>query len=142
MGFVKEFKEFAMRGNLVDVAVAFVMGAAFGKIISSFVDGIIMPIVGMMTGGVDFSEQKIVLKEAIPEIKNVDGTVIPAIAEVSVKYGFFLTNIIDFIFVALAVFLVIKVINSMKKTEPVPPPPGPSNEEQLLMEIRDLLKSK
>ena len=142
MGLVKEFKEFAMRGNLVDVAVAFVMGAAFGKIISSFVDGIVMPIVGMMTGGVDFNNQKYVLKEAVPELKNADGTVVPAIAEVSVKYGAFITNIIDFIFVALAVFVVIKAINSMKKSEPAPPPPGPSNEELLLMEIRDTLKSK
>lgn len=142
MGFVKEFKEFAMRGNLVDVAVAFVMGAAFGKIISSFVDGIVMPVIGMLTGGVDFSEKKMVLKDAVPELKNADGTIVPAVAEVSVKYGAFITNIIDFIFVALAVFLVIKAINSMKKAEPAPPPPGPSNEEALLMEIRDLLRSK
>ncbi len=142
MGFVKEFKEFAMRGNLVDVAVAFVMGAAFGKIISSFVDGIIMPMVGMLTGGIDFSDQKFVLKQAIPEIKNADGTIIPAIAEVSLKYGMFITTIIDFIFVALAVFMVIKAINTMKKAEPAPPPAEPTYQEQLLKEIRDLLKSK
>ena len=142
MGFVKEFKEFAMRGNLVDVAVAFVMGAAFGKIISSFVDGIVMPVVGMMTGGVDFSEKKITLKAPIAEIKNPDGTIIPAVQEVAIKYGVFITNVIDFIFVALAVFLVIKAINSMKKAEPAPAPAGPTNEEILLKEIRDLLKSK
>src|SRR5688572_6291516 len=108
MGFIKEFKEFAMRGNLVDVAVAFVMGAAFGKIISSFVDGIVMPVVGMLTGGVDFSQQKIMLKDAVAEIKNADGTIVPAVAEVSIKYGIFITNLIDFIVVAFAVFLVIK----------------------------------
>ena len=142
MGLVKEFKEFAMRGNLGDVAVAFVMGVAFGKIVSSFVDGIVMPLVGMLTGGVDYSNKKIILKEAVAEVKNADGTVIPAITEVSIKYGVFITNIIDFIFVALAVFMVIKAINKMKKAEPAPPPPGPSNEELLLMEIRDLLKSK
>jgi large conductance mechanosensitive channel len=142
MGFVKEFKEFAMRGNLVDVAVAFVMGAAFGKIISSFVDGIVMPVIGMLTGGIDFSDQKIVLKTAVPELKNADGTIVPAVAEVAVKYGAFITNVIDFIFVALAVFMVIKAINTLKKTEPAPPAAGPTNEEQLLMEIRDLLKSK
>ncbi len=92
MGIIKEFKEFAMRGNLVDVAVAFVMGAAFGKIISSFVDGIVMPVIGMVTGGVDFSDKKILLKHAVPEFKNTDGTIVPAIAEVSVKYGIFITN--------------------------------------------------
>jgi large conductance mechanosensitive channel len=140
MAFIKEFKEFAMRGNLVDVAVAFVMGAAFGKIVSSFVDGIVMPLVGMLLGGVDFSDKKIVLKEAAAEIKNADGSVIPAITEVSVKYGQFITNLIDFIVVAFAVFLVIKAINTMKKAEPAPPPAGPSNEEKLLSEIRDLLK--
>lgn len=140
MGFVKEFKEFAMRGNLVDVAVAFVMGAAFGKIVTSFVDGIVMPMVGMLTGGVDFSEKVIVLKDAVAETTASDGTVIPAVAEVSIKYGAFITNLIDFIIVAFAVFLVIKGINSMKKAEPAPPPAGPSTEEKLLTEIRDLLK--
>jgi len=140
MGFIKEFKDFAMRGNLVDVAVAFVMGAAFGKIISSFVDGIVMPVVGMLTGGVDFSQQKIMLKDAVGEIKNADGTIVPAVAEVSIKYGIFITNLIDFIVVAFAVFLVIKAINTMKKAEPEAAPAGPTNEEKLLTEIRDLLK--
>jgi large conductance mechanosensitive channel len=140
MGFVKEFKEFAMRGNLVDVAVAFVMGAAFGKIVTSFVDGIVMPLVGMLTGGVDFSDKKIVLQEAVAEGTDAVGAVIPAVTEVSIKYGAFITNLIDFIVVAFAVFLVIKGINSMKKAEPAPPPAGPSSEEKLLTEIRDLLK--
>ena len=140
MGFIKEFKEFAMRGSLVDIAVAFVMGAAFGKIVSSFVDGIVMPAIGMLTGGVDFSEKRVILKDGIAELKNADGTVIPAIAEVSIKYGVFITNLIDFLVVAFAVFMVIKGINSMKKAEPAPAPAGPTNEEKLLMEIRDLLK--
>ncbi len=140
MGFVKEFKEFAMRGNLVDVAVAFVMGAAFGKIVTSFVDGIVMPLVGMLTGGVDFSDKKIILQEAVAEGTDAVGAVIPAVTEVSIKYGAFITNLIDFIVVAFAVFLVIKGINSMKKAEPAPPPAGPSSEEKLLTEIRDLLK--
>ena len=142
MGFLKEFKEFAMRGNLVDVAVAFVMGAAFGKIISSFVDGIVMPVISMLTGGVDFADKKIMLKEAVPELKNADGTIVPAIAEVSIKYGIFITNVIDFILVAFAVFLVIKGINTLKKSEPAPPPSPPTTEEKLLTEIRDLLKNK
>jgi large conductance mechanosensitive channel len=104
MGFIKEFKEFAVRGNLVDTAVAFVMGAAFGKIVSSFVEGIVMPMVGMLTGGVDFNDKKLILQDAVAEIKNADGTIIPAVAEVSIKYGVFITNLIDFIIVAFAVF--------------------------------------
>ncbi len=140
MSILKEFKEFAMRGNLVDVAVAFVMRVAFGKIISSFVDGIVMPVVGMLTGGVDFKDKKIILKQGIAEMKNVDGTIVPAVAEVSVKYGIFITNVIDFIFVAFAVFLVIKGINSMKKSEPSAPPAPPTDDVKLLVEIRDLLK--
>lgn len=140
MGFIKEFKDFAVRGNLVDTAVAFVMGASFGKIVSAFVEGIVMPMVGMLTGGVDFNDKKFILQQAVAEVKNADGTVVPAVAEVSIKYGVFITNLIDFIIVAFAVFMVIKGINSMKKAEPAPPPPGPSNEEKLLSEIRDLLK--
>lgn len=141
MSFIKEFKEFAVRGNLVDTAVAFVMGASFGKIVSSFVDGIVMPMVGMLTGGVDFNDKKWVLKEAIPEVKDAAGKVVEkAILEVSVKYGTFLTNLIDFIIVAFAVFMVIKAINKMKKQEEAPAPAGPSSTDQLLMEIRDSLK--
>jgi large conductance mechanosensitive channel len=139
MGMLKEFKEFAMRGNLVDIAVAFVMGAAFGKIVTSFVDGIIMPLIGMLLGGVDYSNKKWVLKPASAEVVSPDGTIVPAIAEVSVKYGAFITNILDFIIVAFAVFLVIKAINSMKKPVVVAVV-GPSSEEVLLTEIRDLLK--
>lgn len=140
MGLLKEFKDFAMRGNLVDVAVAFVMGASFGKIVSSFVDGIVMPFIAMLTGGIDFSDKKWILSEGVAESTGTDGTVIPAIAEVSVNYGVFITNLVDFIVVAFAVFMVIKAINNMKKAEPAPAPPGPSNEEKLLSEIRDLLK--
>lgn len=143
MSFIKEFKEFAVRGNLVDTAVAFVMGASFGKIVSSFVDGIIMPLVGMLTGGVDFNDKKLILKEAIPEVKDASGKVIEkAILEVSVKYGSFLTNLIDFVIVAFAVFLVIKAINKMKKKEEAAPaaPAEPSSTDKLLIEIRDSLK--
>ena len=130
-----------MRGNLVDIAVAFVMGASFGKIVSSFVDGIVMPLVGMLTGGVDFNDKKWVLKDAIPEVKDAAGKVVEkAVLEVSVKYGTFLTNLIDFIIVAFAVFLVIKAINKMKKQEEAPAPAGPSSTDQLLIEIRDALK--
>jgi large conductance mechanosensitive channel len=143
MGMLKEFKEFAMRGNLVDVAVAFVMGAAFGKIVSSFVDGIVMPLIGMLTGGIDFNDKKFILKDAVPEVKDAAGKVVTkAIAEVSVKYGTFITNVIDFIIVAFAVFMVIKGINAMKKKEEAVPaaPAEPSSTDKLLMEIRDSLK--
>ncbi len=143
MGMLKEFKEFAMRGNLVDVAVAFVMGAAFGKIVSSFVDGIIMPLVGMLTGGIDFNDKKWLLKDAIPEVKDAAGKVVTkTIPEVSVKYGTFLTNVIDFIIVAFVVFLVIKAINRMKKKQEVAPAaaPEPSSTDKLLIEIRDALR--
>ncbi|HRH59293.1 MAG TPA: large-conductance mechanosensitive channel protein MscL [Chitinophagaceae bacterium] len=143
MAFIKEFKEFAMRGNLVDTAVAFVMGAAFGKIVSAFVDGMVMPLVGLLTGGVDFSEKKWILQNGVAEIKDGSGNVLTAaVAEVSVKYGIFITAVIDFIVVALAVFMVIKAINRMKKKEEAAPaaPPEPSSTDKLLMEIRDSLK--
>lgn len=143
MSMLKEFKEFAMKGNLVDIAVAFVMGASFGKIVSSFVDGIVMPLIGMITGGVDFSDKVLILKHAVPEVKGPDNVVITkAIAEVSLKYGTFITNLFDFIVVAFSVFLVIKAINRMKKAEVAKPaaPAEPSSTDKLLAEIRDALK--
>ncbi len=140
MGMLKEFKEFAVRGNLVDTAVAFIIGASFGKIVSSFVDGMVMPLVGMLTGGVDFNDKKWVLQNGVDAIKDTAGTVVtPAVAEVSVKYGVFITNLIDFIIVAFAVFMVIKGINKMKK-EPAAEAAAPSSTDTLLMEIRDSLK--
>ena len=141
MPFIKEFKDFAIRGNLIDTAVAFVMGASFGKIVSAFVDGIVMPLVGMLTGGIDFNDKKWVLKEAIVEVKEAGNIVVKAVPEVSIKYGSFITNLIDFMIVAFAVFIVIKAINKIKKKEEntiIAPPPSTS--EQLLMEIRDALK--
>lgn len=143
MGMLKEFKDFAVRGNLVDTAVAFVMGAAFGKIVSSFVDGMVMPLVGMLTGGVDFSKMVFVLKDGTAAVKDAAGKVVtPEVAEVSVKYGAFITNVIDFVIVAFAVFMVIKTINRTKKQEAAAPaaPPEPSSTDKLLAEIRDALK--
>ena len=140
MGMLKEFKEFAVRGNLVDMAVAFVMGVSFGKIVSAFVDGMVMPLIGMLTGGIDFTQKKIILKEGIAAVKDAGGKVItPEVVELSVKYGIFLINVIDFIIVAFAVFMVIKAINRLKRKEEAAPPP-PSTTDQLLMEIRDSLK--
>ncbi len=133
MGFLKEFKGFAMKGNVVDMAVGIIIGSAFGKIVSSLVNDVVMPPLGMLIGGVDFTELQIVLKQATAEA--------PAVA---IKYGAFINNIIDFIIVALAIFLVIKSMNNMKKKEEAKPakPPEPSKEEKLLTEIRDLLKKK
>jgi large conductance mechanosensitive channel len=141
MGMFKEFKEFAVRGNLVDTAVAFVMGVAFGKVVSGFVEGMVVPLIGMITGGIDFSEKKWILKHAVAVEKDTAGKVIsPAVAEVSVKYGLFVTNLIDFLIVAFAVFLAIKAINQIRRTEAAAAPPEPSSTDKLLMEIRDELK--
>ncbi|SEM52447.1 large conductance mechanosensitive channel [bacterium A37T11] len=135
MGFFKEFKEFAMRGNVIDLAVGVVIGGAFGKIVSSLVDDIIMPPIGFITGGVDFSSLKYVIKPADEANK---------IAEVSIKYGNFINVFIQFVIVAFAIFLVVKLINSLKREKEVAPaaPAPPTKEETLLTEIRDLLKAK
>jgi large conductance mechanosensitive channel len=139
MGFIKEFKEFAMKGSLVDIAVAFVMGGAFGKVISSFTDGIVSPLIGMI-GGTDLSKNMYVLKDGIKEVKDAAGVVITeGVAEVAVKWGDFLTAVINFIIVAFVMFLVIKAINKMKKKQEEAPA-GPSSTDALLMEIRDSLK--
>lgn len=134
---MKEFKEFAMKGNLIDMAVAFVMGAAFGKIVSGFIDGMVMPVVGKITAGVDFKSLKYVLSEAKV---NETGKIIAA--EASIKYGEFITIFIDFVLVSFVMFLLVKAINKMKKKQdaiPVTPPP-PTADQKLLTEIRDLLK--
>ncbi|MBK7382201.1 MAG: large-conductance mechanosensitive channel protein MscL [Flavobacteriales bacterium] len=141
MGMMKEFKDFAMKGNLVDMAVAFVMGAAFGKVTTAFINGMVMPLIGQLTGGVDFNSYKWILTRKVAEVKDASGTVVTAAAEeVAVKWGEFVTVTIEFLVVAFVMFLVIKSINKMKKAEPAPAPAGPSNEEKLLMEIRDALK--
>lgn len=131
MSIVKEFKAFAMRGNVVDMAVGIVIGAAFGKIVSSFVADVIMPPLGMLLGRVNFTELVFTLKAANGEL-----------AAVTLNYGKFVQTVVDFVIVAFAIFMVIKGMNSLKKKEAVAPtvPPEPSNEEKLLVEIRDLLK--
>jgi len=133
MGMLKEFKEFAMRGNVVDMAVGIVIGAAFGKIVSSFVKDVLMPPIGLLLGGVDFTGLAITLKEAVGKV--------PA---VTLNYGKFIQSIVDFTIIAFAIFMVVKAMNSMKKKEEEKPaePPKPSNEEVLLTEIRDILKQK
>ena len=137
---LKEFKEFAMKGNLVDIAVAFVMGAAFSKVVTAFTGGLIAPLVGLLSGE-DLSTNVIVLKKAVPEIKDAAGTVItPGHAEVALRWGAFLTAVIDFIIVAFVMFLMIKAINTLKKKEPEAAPPPTPEDVLLLREIRDALK--
>ncbi|MBL7755484.1 MAG: large-conductance mechanosensitive channel protein MscL [Chitinophagaceae bacterium] len=139
MGFIKEFKEFAIKGNLVDLAVAVVMGGAFGKVVSAFIDGMVMPAIGMLSGGTDFNDKKVILKAAVPELKNADGSVVAAVPEVAIKWGSFVTVAIEFLIVAFVVFIIIKAMNSMKKKQEEAPA-GPSSTDALLMEIRDALK--
>ena len=143
-GFIAEFKQFIARGNVMDMAVGVIIGGAFGKISTSLVNDVIMPAVSMLTGGVDFSNWKIVLKAAVA---NADGVIDPA-TEVAIRYGSFLATIIDFLIIAFVVFCLIKFLNGLhrKKKEDAPAappaPPEPSAEEKLLTEIRDLLKNK
>lgn len=143
MGMLKEFKEFAMKGSLVDIAVAFVMGAAFGKIVTALNEGIVMPLVGMILGNFDLAEKKYVLKEGTPAVVDSSGAeVTAAVAEVSVKWGAFVTALIDFIIVAFVMFLIIKAINNLKRKQEAElvAAPEPSLTDKLLMEIRDQLK--
>ena len=146
-GFMGEFKAFIARGNVLDMAVGVIIGGAFGKISTSLVDDVIMPLISVLTGGVDFSNWKIVLKAAVA---GADGA-IDASTEIAIRYGAFLATILDFLIIAFAVFLMLKAINGfhdkLKKAEEEAPtkepaPPEPSNEEKLLTEIRDLLKAR
>lgn len=144
MSMLKDFKAFVMRGNVVDLAVAVVIGGAFGKIVTSFVNDILMPPLGLLLGGMDFKELKLILKPAKEAIMQGEAVIRPAIDEVTWNYGMFIQNVIDFLIIALAIFMVIKAMIRLQKKEEEPaappPPPEPSNEEKLLTEIRDLLK--
>ena len=139
----KEFKEFAMRGNVVDMAVGIIIGAAFGKIVSSFVKDVIMPPIGMLTGGVDFGNLYVNLSEtAFESLAAAEAAGAPVIA-----YGRFINTVIDFLIVAFAIFVAIKVMNKLKREQEAEPeapeaPPEPSAEEKLLTEIRDVLKQQ
>ena len=135
MGMMKEFKEFAMKGSLVDIAVGFVMGTAFTAVVNKFTGGIVAPLISLLTERFKFDELEWVLRKEV-----LDATGAVSTAKVAVTYGQFLTAVIDFVIVAFVMFMVIKAINRMKTAEPPPPPPGPSNEEKLLMEIRDALR--
>ena len=136
--FLKEFKEFAMKGNLIDMAVAFVMGGAFGQLVTKFIEGMVMPLIGKLTAGMDFNSLRIVLSDA-----KVDETGQVIAAEAAIRYGEFITVCINFIIIAFCMFLVIKAINKMKrKNEEIAPVPEPTEEQKLLSEIRDLLKEQ
>ena len=129
MSFAKEFKEFAMRGNVVDLAVGVIIGASFGKIVSSLVADVIMPPLGIIVGGVDFTNLKLTLRAAEA-----------AAPAVTLNYGTFIQTVVDFTIVAFAIFLAVKAINTLKRSEPAAPPAPPTKEETLLSEIRDILR--
>ncbi len=140
MSFVKEFKQFALKGNLVDIAVAFVMGGAFGKVVSTFTEKLIAPLIGLITGGSNFYDKKLILKSEVNEVVDPSGKVIVAHGdEVALEWGAFVTVIIDFIIVAFVMFLIIKGINALKKKEESAATPL-SKTDELLTEIRDALK--
>ena len=142
MGLLKDFKKFAIKGNVVDLAVAVIIGAAFGKIITSFVNDVLMPPIGLLLGDVDFKELKWVISEGQEAVMSGEQVVAEAVAPVTLNYGMFIQNVIDFIIVAFVIFMMVRaIVKAQKKEEaPPPPPPGPTKEETLLTEIRDLLK--
>ncbi len=142
MGMLKEFKEFAMKGNMLDMAVGIIIGAGFGKIISSLVNDVLMPPLGLLLGRVDFTQLKAVLQKGSDAIMDGATIVTPAVKQVSINYGTFIQTVIDFIIVAFCIFLVIKAMNQMKKKEEAAPaaPAAPPEDIVLLKEIRDLLK--
>lgn len=136
MSLIKEFKEFAVKGNVIDLAVAVIIGGAFGKIVSSFVNDIVMPPIGVLLGGVDFKDLSVVLRDPYTTEEGVE------MAAVVLSYGNFIQNIVDFLIIAFVIFMAIKALSTMKKKEEAAPapPPAPPRSEVLLEEIRDLLK--
>ena len=154
MGLLQEFKTFALKGNVVDMAVGVIIGGAFSKIVTSLVNDIIMPPLGVIMGGKNFADLAVVIKKATPAVMDGDVVVAPEVAEVVWKYGAFVQQVVDFLIIAVSIFVLIKVVNKLTSLrhkeeaeaaapEPVPAPePEPSKEEVLLAEIRDLLKEK
>lgn len=145
MGILKEFKDFAMKGNVVDMAVGIIIGASFGKIVTSLVNDVLMPPLGILLGKVDFSQLKVVIQKGHDAVMEGAAVVKPAVDQVAINYGAFIQTIIDFLIVAFCIFLVIKAMNRAmtrkeKETAAPPPPPAPKDEVVLLKEIRDLLK--
>lgn len=141
---LNKFRDFAMKGNVLDLAVAVIIGGAFGKIVGSLVNDIIMPPIGLILGNVDFKELKWVMQEAQPALLEGDKIIRPEISAVTLNYGMFIQNIIDFLIIAFTVFIIVKLAVKIQKKKAAAPvePPAPSKEEQLLTEIRDILKEK
>lgn len=144
MGFISDFKAFLMKGEIVTLATAVIVGGAFGKIVTSFTNDVLMPPIGILLGGVNFTDLKIVLKEGIPAVMSGETEVAPAIAEVAILYGSFIQTILDFVIIGFCIFMVLKAYEKTKKKEAETPaaPVGPTAQEQLLMEIRDELKRR
>jgi large conductance mechanosensitive channel len=142
MGVIKEFKEFAMRGNVLDMAVGIIIGGAFGKIITSLVNDVLMPPIGILLGKVNFSDLKAVIMKGHDAVMEGAAVIQPAVKEVAINYGTFIQTIIDFLIVAFCIFLVIKAMNRVSKKKEAEPaaPPAPPEDITLLREIRDLLK--
>lgn len=143
MKLIKEFKEFIMKGNVLDLAVAVIIAGAFKAIVTSFVNDVLMPPIGLLLGGVDFSDLKIILKEGSAAVMSGDQVLTPAVSEVALSYGVFINTVIDFLIIGFAIFMIVKAYNKTKKKKEEAPaaPPAPSNEEVLLTEIRDILKA-
>jgi large conductance mechanosensitive channel len=139
----KEFKEFAMKGSVVDMAVGIIIGAAFGAIVNSLVTDVVMPIIGAATGGLDFSSRYILLKDGTPPAPYATVAAAKAAGAVTINIGVFISLVLNFVLIALVLFMIIKGINQLRRTPPPPPAavPPPTNEERLLGEIRDLLKA-
>jgi large conductance mechanosensitive channel len=142
MRMLKEFRDFALKGNVVDMAIGVIIGAAFGAIVNSLVTDVIMPIVGLATGGIDFSQQLIVLKDGMPPGPYATVAAAKAAGAVTVNIGLLINFIVTFVIVAFVLFLVVKAMNAAKRAKEAPPPPGPTAEEKLLTEIRDLLQRR
>ena len=147
--FIDEFKEFALKGNVMDMAVGVIIGGAFGKIVTSFVSDVLMPPLGVLLGGADFTDLKLTLKDGVPaQLDEAGNEVVAAVEAVTLNYGAFIQNIVDFLIIAICIFMMVKGINKLsslkkKKEEEAPAPaPEPSAEEKLLIEIRDLLAKK
>jgi large conductance mechanosensitive channel len=142
MSIVKEFRSFISRGNVIDLAVAVIIGGAFGKIVTSLVNDILMPSIGVLIGNIDFKDLRVVLQGGEAAVMDGDKVITPAINEVTLNYGMFIQNIFDFLIIAFCIFLVIRLYSRIQRKEEAKPAetPKPSNEEVLLSEIRDILK--
>ena len=144
MGFISDFKAFLMKGEIVTLATAVIVGGAFGKIVTSFTNDVLMPPIGLLLGKVDFKNLKMVLQEGIPAVQENGTEITPAVAEVAINYGAFIQTVLDFVIIGFCIFLVLKAYERTKKKEAVVPaaPAAPSTQEKLLMEIRDELKKR